>query len=320
MSEKRHLYQVDYIRAFASLSVAVFHLGGKVLPVLKYGWLGVEMFFVLSGFIICKAMPRDYSLKMSGRFILKRIVRIEPPYIISLVLLLVLNFLTEPNYHPGWGNVLLHIGYLNNFFNKPNLNPVYWTLGVEFQYYIFIALLFPLIIKSYGKWLIIILSILPLFLHIQAQVLWNFFPLFAIGISCFLFTSGRISKILFIIFMFSTGTCSFLLLGWLETAVGLFTALILLMPLKRNGIISFFSNISFSLYLTHDIVGSRMVVYIGTLLPKTNLYKGGIFIAGIGISILTAWIFYRLIEKPFFDRSKAISYTPAAGAKTAMPA
>ncbi|MGN6180545.1 MAG: acyltransferase family protein [Mucilaginibacter sp.] len=318
MSERKHLYQVDYIRAFASLSVAVFHLGGKVLPVLKYGWLGVEMFFVLSGFIICKAMPPNYSLKMGGRFITKRIVRIEPPYIISLILLLTLNFLIGHGYHPGWDNVLLHIGYLNNLFNTPYLNPVYWTLGIEFQYYIFIALLFPLVINRYGKWLIILLSILPLFIPIPAQVLWNFFPLFAIGISCFLFASNKINKALFAIFFISTTICSFWLLGWLETAVGVLTAGVLLMPLKYNRIVSFLSDISFSLYLTHDIVGSRLVVYVGTLLPKTYLYKGAIFIAGVGVSILIAWIFYRLIEKPFFDKSKSIRYAPVCDVKSEL--
>jgi peptidoglycan/LPS O-acetylase OafA/YrhL len=65
---KPHLAQVDYIRAIASMVVMLFHLGGKSLPVLNYGWLGVEMFFLLSGFIICWAVPFDYTLKLSGNF------------------------------------------------------------------------------------------------------------------------------------------------------------------------------------------------------------------------------------------------------------
>jgi peptidoglycan/LPS O-acetylase OafA/YrhL len=79
-SGKPHIPQVDYIRAIASLAVALFHLGGKELPVLSYGWLGMQMFFLLSGFIICWAIPRSYNWKLSGRFISKRLIRIEPPH------------------------------------------------------------------------------------------------------------------------------------------------------------------------------------------------------------------------------------------------
>ncbi|RZL55313.1 MAG: acyltransferase, partial [Pedobacter sp.] len=112
-----HLVQADYIRAFASLMVAVYHLGGKVLPVLNYGWLGVEMFFFLSGFIICWALPLDYSIKKHGyTFIKKRLIRIEPPYIISIVILILLTSVFEKGVSIDYKNVFLHIGYLNSFF------------------------------------------------------------------------------------------------------------------------------------------------------------------------------------------------------------
>src|SRR5262249_33436290 len=39
--------------------------------------------------------------------------------------------------------LLLHLGYLNTFFGYPWLQDVYWTLGIEFQYYLFVALIYP---------------------------------------------------------------------------------------------------------------------------------------------------------------------------------
>jgi peptidoglycan/LPS O-acetylase OafA/YrhL len=60
MTRSGYLPEVEYIRCFASLGVMIFHMGGKTLPVLNYGWLGVEMFFVLSGFIICYTLPAEY--------------------------------------------------------------------------------------------------------------------------------------------------------------------------------------------------------------------------------------------------------------------
>lgn len=306
----KHLYAVDYIRAIASLSVAIFHLGGKAIPILKFGWLGVEMFFVLSGFIICWSMPAFYSLKYSGKFILKRIMRIEPPYLISLFLLLSLNWLTIDNYKPDWNNVFLHFGYLNNFYNKEFLNPVYWTLGLEFQYYLFIALTFPLILKSYGKWLILLVSLLPLFIQVPGQTLSGSFSLFGLGMTTYLFLSHRITNKEFLMIGLSLIVSGIYLVGWLNILAGIVSVLFILAPLPKNKIITFFSKISFSLYLTHDIIGSRLVVYLGTLFPKTMYFKGLFFLTGIAVSILFAWLYYLIVEKPFFSVSKLISYAP----------
>jgi peptidoglycan/LPS O-acetylase OafA/YrhL len=312
----KHLNSPDYIRAIASLAVALFHLGGKAIPILKFGWLGVEMFFVLSGFIICWAMPGSYSPKMSTRFIIKRIIRIEPPYLISLVLLLLLNWLTIGNYSPDWRQILLHIGYVNNFFNKPYLNPVYWTLGIEFQYYLFIAFFFPFLVKNSGKWLIITLCVLPALIHLPGQLLPALFPLFGLGIFCFLFQKRLISLLYLAAFGLITVISCLYTMGWLPVLAGLTATAFILIPLRPNKIVTFFSNISFSLYLTHDIVGSRLVVYLGTEFSRTIFHKGLFFIAGIIVSILTAWLFYIFFEMPFFNKSKSIAYTSLKPALT----
>jgi peptidoglycan/LPS O-acetylase OafA/YrhL len=306
--QKRHLQQVDYIRAIASLAVALFHLGGKTLPLLNYGWLGVQMFFVLSGFVICWSIPPGYNLKKALRFLIRRIIRIEPPYLISIVLLLLLNFISTPNYKADWLNVACHLAYINNYIGKPYLNPVYWTLGVEFQFYIFISLSYPLIINKWGKWLLLVLCIALLYINVPGIGLFNNFPLFALGIVYYLYLAGRVNKIMFglltacIIFTSVAG------LGLLPTCSGLFALLLLLLPLKNNAVVRFFSGISFSLYLTHDIIGSRLVVYLGTLLPKTFWCKGLEFITGIAASIVFAYLFYEAVERPFLKWSKRITY------------
>jgi peptidoglycan/LPS O-acetylase OafA/YrhL len=66
------LPQLNIIRAIASLGVAIFHLGGKKISILNYGWLGVEMFFVLTGFVICWALPINYSIKDFRVFFLQK--------------------------------------------------------------------------------------------------------------------------------------------------------------------------------------------------------------------------------------------------------
>lgn len=305
---KQHISQVDYIRAIASVAVALFHLGGKVLPVLKYGWLGVQMFFLLSGFIICWAMPLPYQPKNSGRFILKRLIRIEPPYIISIALILLLNFIFIGNYRPDWPNVAFHLAYLNTYFGKPALNPVYWTLGIEFQFYLFVALLFPLFISKWGKWLLPLLCLLRLWIDIPQVALFSVFPMFVLGMQYYLYRTRQCDKIYFIISTAVATICLYHFWGLLPACATLFALLILILPLKSNPVVLFLAKISFSLYLTHDIVGSRLVVYLGTLLPKTFLFKGIVFLTGIAVSIAFAWLFYRLVELTFLKMSKRITY------------
>jgi peptidoglycan/LPS O-acetylase OafA/YrhL len=305
---KPHITQVDYVRAIASLAVALFHMGGKVLPVLRYGWLGVEMFFLLSGFIICWAIPTDYSLRLAGKFILKRIIRIEPPYIISILLILSINFIFVKQYNPDWINVLSHLGYINSFNQMPYLSPVYWTLGIEFQFYLFVALFFQLIDKKYSPTILIILCILPIWINISFIGLTTFFPLFALGIILFLFKRDTINLQLALSYGILITIISFYRLGILATSAGLFTVGLLAIQLKVYRVISFFSKISFSLYLTHDIIGSELVVYLGTKLPKTTIYKGVDFLSGIVISIIFAYLFYRCAELPAIKLSKRIHY------------
>lgn len=95
---------VEALRGIAALAVAWFHFtnGGQLLPdgwlkdSGRYGWLGVEIFFVISGFIIPYSMlrggfrfPRDV-----GVFVAKRLIRLEPPYLVAIAIVIVLGYLS----------------------------------------------------------------------------------------------------------------------------------------------------------------------------------------------------------------------------------
>jgi peptidoglycan/LPS O-acetylase OafA/YrhL len=280
IKQKPHIQQVDYIRAIAALAVTLYHLGGKTLPVLNYGWLGVYMFFLLSGFIICWAIPENYSWKLAGRFILKRVIRIEPPYIISIIMAIIMNFFWVAHYRPDWVNAVCHLAYLNSFLGQPYLSPVYWTLGIEFQFYLFVALCFPGL-PAGGGWLLLLLSILPVFVKVPGNTLINSFPVFALGILYYLYrVKGKTLKGT-LLFGVLIAVCSAHSVGLAQTCAALAALGLLLLPLKSYPVISFLSKISFSLYLTHDIIGSNLVVYLGMLLPKSLFFKGIEFLTGL---------------------------------------
>ncbi|RWY47908.1 acyltransferase family protein [Mucilaginibacter gilvus] len=314
MTQPKHIHQVDYIRAIACVGVTLFHLGGKSLPGLKYAWLWIYMFFLLSGFIICKAIPKNYIWRMAPTFIAKRVSRIEPPYILSIALVLLLNLIyTRLGYlqeiKPDWPNLLGHLAYLNNFNGNNYVNPVYWTLGIEFQFYLFVALAFPLVNSKWGAYFLLALSIVSYFVHLPWSTMLPMFPVFALGMLYFLYSSKQIKPLLALLISLPIIYISCFNSGWRETCTALFALLLLALPLKANGIIKFFSTISFSLYLTHDTIGSNLVVYMGQSLPKTLPFKALEFGTGIIVSIVFAWVFYLAVEAPFLKLSKRIVYS-----------
>lgn len=305
-AKKNHIGQVDYIRAIASMAVALFHLGGKALPGLKYGWMGVQMFFVLSGFIICYAIPNNYDYRLCRKFIAKRIVRIEPPYLVSIALILAGNLVFVRGYRPDWPNVAYHFAYINSFLGKDYLSPVYWTLGLEFQFYLLAAFLFPVFSKKFG-FIVVVLLCLPAVFHYGSNLI-TVFPVFALGIIFFQYYTGIIKRNIFLLSALTIIVFGYLSLGMVQTISAMLALLILYLPLRTNRIISFFARISFSLYLTHDIAGSNLVVFLGTKLPKSFFFRGMEFISGILASILFAYLFYQLVEAPFLRLSKRIRY------------
>lgn len=315
-SKPVHLSQLDFIRAFASLWVAVYHLSGKKYLIGTYGYLGVPIFFVLSGFVICWSLPDDYRLNHLKTFLSKRIIRIEPPYLMSIVLVLLINVLVARMsgavYHIDIKNVLLHLSYLNNFTGCPYLNSVYWTLGIEFQFYLLIGFLFPLLLGArWFVWLILLaFSLSPLLASgLPFDIIFKVANLFALGVAACLYKKDRIScNELIILIILNTGLCLYTQ-GLPTTLAGIATLFLIFKFNYTHAIIRFFALISFSLYLVHDIVGSKLSVVMSNLfLNKTLLIKLLIFCTSLSVSILAAYTFYLVIERPFSQLSKRIIY------------
>jgi peptidoglycan/LPS O-acetylase OafA/YrhL len=319
---------LDLLRAVASLAVCWFHFAGRddgFLPagILQttgqYFWLGVEAFFVVSGFVIPWALYRaGYRLQDYGRFLLKRIIRLDPPYLISIALVLTLGFLStlSPLYRGepfliDWTQVGLHLGYLNVFFaDKPWLNSVYSTLAIEFEYYLLIGLLFPLLSHHSAGirravLTLFVLSCVPL---VSEKHLPHYAPLFALGIIAFQLRTGLIGR--------SEATITTVLVALvglgasepLFVAVGLPSLAVVLFVRKCPRGVEFFGRISYSMYLLHIPLGSR-VINLGLNWSQTYWAKLALIAAAYAVTIGAAYLFYRVIEKPSAAWSKRIRYS-----------
>jgi peptidoglycan/LPS O-acetylase OafA/YrhL len=86
-----------------------------------------------------------------------------------------------------------------------------------------------------------------------------------------------------------------------------FTLLVLNFWNYNHGLLNFFSNISFSLYLTHTTIGGK-IINLGLRFVNSTGERYLLFVLALCVSIVFAYLFYRLIEKPFTVMGKRIAY------------
>lgn len=322
---------VDVLRGLAALSVSWFHFtngnqaflaDGWLKASGAYGWLGVEVFFVISGFIIPLSLDRGaYSLADYGTFVLKRIIRLDPPYLAAIAIILLLGWLSAQL--PGFGGqppdvsvtqVALHLGYINVFFGYPWLSPVFWTLALELQYYLAIGLLFPLIVaRSFAMRTVVIALLAAAGLLFPAEpFLGRWLPLFCVGVAVFERQTGRLGAAGFGVLIAWCVICAALLHGPIVAAVALGTGLLIrFTAIAARGPHGWLGSVSYSLYLLHVPIGGR-IVNLGERLDVTGWMQLAVLGAAVIASLLAAWLLFVLVERPAQRWSARMKYRRAA--------
>jgi len=158
ISDKHKLIGLDHLRAFAISYVLLFHyrLFGHpewVNAAGDFGWTGVDLFFVLSGFLISgqlfATIAKGRAISLSGFFI-KRFFRIIPPYLVMVFLYAAIPFLRErEQMAPLWR----YLTFTTNFgldVSKTGTFTHSWSLCVEEQFYLVLPLVILLV--NYMGW------------------------------------------------------------------------------------------------------------------------------------------------------------------------
>jgi peptidoglycan/LPS O-acetylase OafA/YrhL len=322
---------VETLRGVASLFVLFHHWGTTDAP----GWIqspllgalldelqtGVYMFFAISGFIMPYALYRgNYGLQNFGRFLMKRMVRLDPPYLLAIVFCLLISYLAS--LHPlskvpfvfNGQNLALHLLYLCPFFGQDWVTGgggVFWTLGIEFQYYLMLALIFPLLNHS-RRW--IMWATLGLF---TCACLWDdgfrwrfilpYTPFFAMGMTTFWYYTSRIQCRTYLA---TLGLLTVLAVWKFEvyqaaSAVG--AALLMAFYRRQYAPLQFFGKISYSLYLFHFAIALRVVNYCNRF-AWCHRWNWLIILCGCAASIVLASLVYYFVERPSRDLSQRIRY------------
>lgn len=311
------VYSIENLRGIASIMVMLCHIGMLKcyidLSFTKYFQLGVQLFFAISGFVIPYSMYiNNYELKNFRKFLLRRLCRIEPPYLITIVIYLIIQYFSRENIN--WIGVVLHIGYLIPFFkNYGWISHIYWTLAIEFQFYIFIALLYPIIVRN-NRYLSMTICFALLFLvEIQIsgckELLFGYIHHFMVGIFVFLFFIKRLSNIEFIIGMVLFFALGKYFMSYQNAIISVASGISIIVLNRYNIVGNFFGKISYSLYITHSIVLQLLFRPLELLFSPAHLVLNIIFLLlTTAFCILTAQVFCKFIELPFLKLSKKISY------------
>lgn len=340
---------VNALRGVGALGVVLYHgsEGGHipglmsvtpawVIYAMQHSGLCIATFFTLSGFVIAHSVYADrVTLQYAGRFMLRRSARLDPPYFVAIALALAFAFLAAivvPGKMPpdvSIGQVVAHLFYVQEMLNYTQINPVFWTLCLEIQFYLayilllyisrndpsqplqgprtvlvlvsaaLISLLWPLGIFNFGPWPG---SFLPhwhsFLMGVGAYWAWRnpqivpFYLALLLTIATAAFLRGDA-------FSFVCAASAFVL--WFVSASGHNFALF------NWRAIQFLGAISYSLYLTHNpITGATFRVgYLMT--GHTVFWEAFWWVGSMASSLLFATAIWWLVEMPSIRLAKRLA-------------
>ena len=176
---------IDGLRAIAVAGVLLFHLGDR----LPGGFFGVDVFLVVSGFVVTKVLLREYRSEGQirlGRFLARRARRLLPALALVLVFTTVAAWfiLSAQSFKQYAGSLVATVFVGSNFFfwqttdyfapadqDQPLLHT--WSLGLEEQFYLIFPLVLLLFLKKLSRKLIVQLLVVGVLLSFGASVAAN---------------------------------------------------------------------------------------------------------------------------------------------------
>jgi peptidoglycan/LPS O-acetylase OafA/YrhL len=160
----RYIPAIDGLRAVAVIAVMLYHLGFDWIP---GGFLGVDLFFVISGYVITRllldSIQRSGGLDLKA-FYIARVRRLLPPLLFMIILTTIFvgswapdtmrRFLADTPFAifggMNWWLVFRETDYFESIGRPPLLQHT-WSLGVEAQFYLVWPLILLLVLKYFGK-------------------------------------------------------------------------------------------------------------------------------------------------------------------------
>lgn len=328
----------------------------------NYPNLGVYVFFMISGFVVPWSLQaQQYTISMFPRYMARRLVRLDPPYFAMVAVGLAIEAFRSQrmgiDFPISGTTIALHLGYLAGLAGHPWIVSVFWTLGIEFQFYILAGLTFPLLARlptwleslsttvetgagsrvwiPSRRGLLVLLLGLALLQFVLIAIhqsafgghTWLYYSAyFFVGIFVFAVRTGRMHWSLLVAYCVTIAGFGGLLLGW--AVVTVLALLIITLPSRlpwvwstRGGaLLSGLGHISYSLYLTHPvIVGglTRRAVDRGWM--STDAGAVLVFLSEVLLCLTVATVFYYLFERPAVQLSRRVKLRPVPARAVPAP-
>ncbi|MBK5332132.1 MAG: acyltransferase [Ilumatobacteraceae bacterium] len=328
---------LDGLRGWAALWVVFNHIQNHLPntlnsiplwvrdPLILRGGLGVPVFFVISGFVITRSIANiQMDAPNVGNFCVRRMARLTPPYYFSLLVALVVNYVStlfkdESFRVPTLAEAVAHILYIPDLLHMYLINGVHWTLYVEVQFYLVLAGLSWLLTlrvlresphaRTATLTAVAAVSLIwPLVIQLSTRENWFLPYLCAFVGGCFIywFVNGTLVSWLY----YGFGTLLGVAAVWhhQEVYVATFVAFVLISVATRvpgamsrwlsDRVSQFLGKISFSLYLTHPpLIG--VVYYFGVkVLGDSKQVELALIVPEITVCLIAGYIAYLLVERP----------------------
>ncbi|HVV95421.1 MAG TPA: acyltransferase [Hyphomicrobiales bacterium] len=338
---------LDGYRALAILAVIAFHYsvrwtppraaesaypyGSALVPFqpFHYGWLGVEFFFMISGFVIVMTLERCDSV---GDFLRRRLARLWPSMLVCATLTLaVVDLLGEPKEHVGGWSWLFSVLFVDPALPSRLLgiqaawvDPVYWSLWVEVRFYLVAAVAFLLFGRRFlPGWLLFQCAVVAINLvalrlgggavkAVDLLLVPAYLPYFTMGIAFHaIFRSGRWGALPLAAIAVATAVAVLQAptlfaieeVGGIGPILLAHAAMLALFALfvRRSPLVAPFGRrgwarlgqASYSLYLLHMVAGVVLLRLLAAVLPPYAALA-----AVLALVIATALLLFRLVEEP----------------------
>jgi peptidoglycan/LPS O-acetylase OafA/YrhL len=221
---KKRFYELDLLRFVAAASVVFFHYTVRAdvaehlprlpeyafAPVTKYGFLGVNLFFIISGFVILMSAASG-SIRL---FAVSRVVRLYPAFWVACTATFVASlFLPWNGKGVTFAEYLLNLTMVSGFAGVKPVDGVYWSLIVEIRFY---ALVFLVLLAGQmgrvkallGLWLVLhVLSTLHPIKIVSTLLIPDAAPYFIAGSAMYLVSQQGLSPYLGALIALSYACC-----------------------------------------------------------------------------------------------------------------
>ncbi len=315
--------QIDVLRGIAAIVVVLFHCGTRYNQMFpeKAGWItldvfwgyyGVHLFFIISGFVIFMTIERS---RTRLDFVVSRVSRLYPAYWAAIILTVAFD-LANPalGFTPSFWQIVVNMTMLQDFFHVPHVDGSYWSLTYELGFYTFMLLLFgqsllsrPAIIASFWAIASVMFHYWPgLFpggLYFIA-VTHKYGHLFAAGISFYWLYSRGFSRtphdLCLLLIICASPAIQYVHSGQIGF-LSVLASVILVAAATRhklawiiNPVTLWLGSISYPLYLIHEHIGWHLL----TIQQSHDIDSTIALAVTLAILLAVATLLSKLIEKP----------------------